>query len=78
MAASEEEILGLVAEFGITFPVLPVRASVMDRIAVAYPDVVVLEKGAVREKPGARLPEELVQRLRSSIKPAAGVQNGAS
>ncbi len=77
MAASEDEIRGLAAEFGITFPVLPVKASVMERIVVGYPDVVLLEKGVVREKPGARLPEELVERLRSSIKPAASAQAGA-
>ncbi|HKD10218.1 MAG TPA: MauE/DoxX family redox-associated membrane protein [Bryobacteraceae bacterium] len=77
MAASEEEIRGLAAEFGITFPVLQVRPSVMDRIAAGYPDVIVLEKGVVREKTGARLPDELVQRLRNSIKPDARVQTGA-
>jgi hypothetical protein len=68
MAASEEEIRAVVAEHGIAFPVLRVRSSVMDRIADGYPDVVLVENGVVRAKPGARLPDDLVERLKSSVK----------
>jgi hypothetical protein len=70
MASSEDEIRDVVAEHGIAFPVLRVKVSVMDRIASGFPDVVLVENGMVRGKPGARIPEELIQRLRSSAQTA--------
>jgi hypothetical protein len=78
MAASEDEIRAVVAEFGITFPVLGVRPSVMERITAAYPEVVMLGRGVVRAKPGGRLPDDLVQRLRNSLKRAVDGQTGVS
>jgi hypothetical protein len=71
MAGSEEELSRAVAENGIAFPLLRMKSSVMDRIAGQFPDVVVVENGIVRAKPGARIPENLIQRLMSSIKPTA-------
>src|SRR5437868_6382529 len=63
MAASEEELGRVIAEHGIAFPLLRVKSSVMDRIAGGYPDVVVVENGVVRAKPGGRIPDDLIQRL---------------
>ena len=70
MAASDDEILEVVKEHGITFPVLRVKSSVMGRIAGGFPDVVLVEGGVVRQKPGARIPEDLIERLKSSARAA--------
>jgi hypothetical protein len=70
MAASEDEIRAVAVEHGIAFPVLRVKPSVMNRIASRFPDVVLVENGVVRGKPGARIPEDLIQRLKNSTQTA--------
>ncbi len=71
MAGSEEELSQVVLENGIAFPLLRVKSSVMDRIAGGFPDIIIVKDGIVRAKPGARIPDDLVERLRTSMTPPA-------
>jgi len=66
MAAADEEISRVVGEFGIEFPVLRVKQSVMDRLVQAFPTAVTVENGIIRSKDRASLPPHLVGRLKQT------------
>ncbi len=68
MAASNEAIEAYIAEKKLAFPVVAMAQSTNDRLIEAYPTVILLEKGTIKENWGHIMPPEFVDQLRTNTK----------
>jgi hypothetical protein len=64
MAAPEEEVKRLISAYGMEFPVQRIEESLINRLVMAFPTVVEVEDGIVRNKLEGALPTHLLTRLR--------------
>ena len=78
MAADGGRIDSFRKEFSVEFPVLPVKAGTMSRIALAFPTLVTVEDGVIGSVSVNQLPPELVDQLRHSAPGGADLRPGAA
>lgn len=64
IAAEAGTIRNFLNEFHVEFPVLPVKAVTMARLALAYPTLVVVQDGRIVTVNVGQLPPELIDQLR--------------
>jgi hypothetical protein len=64
IAAEDRKIGDFLKEFRVEFPVLPVKAGTMARLALAFPTVIDVQDGRIATVNVGQLPPELIDQLR--------------
>jgi len=64
IAVEGGKISDLLKEFRVEFPVLPVKAGTMARLALAFPTVITVQDGRIATVNVGQLPPELIDQLR--------------